>query len=183
MSPAGTVPMAWLLGLLALGAFARGAEPAPAPTKPAAEGRRPQGPVQIRSDELTVQQKQRSAIFSGNVQTVQGELTILSRRLDVHYSGSSNEPGAAGDIRSMVFTGDVRIAQGERRGHCQRAEYDRPRGRIVCTGDPWVVEGENRIEGERIIYLLERDEVRVVRPKAVLTLPEPPAPERPKDKK
>jgi lipopolysaccharide export system protein LptA len=124
-------------------------------------------PVDIRSDQLTVHQKEKRAVFRGNVRTVQGDLEIRCEKLTVTYAGAKT-----GDIKQMVFTGSVSIAQKNRRGRCARAVYDRVSGRILCTGNPWVVEGENRIRGERIVYLLEKDEVRVTRPQAVIRLPE-----------
>ena len=51
-------------------------------------------------------------------------------------------------------------------------EYDRPAGRIVCTGKPWVVEGANRIRGDVIEYLLKKDEVRVTEPRAIFEMPD-----------
>ncbi len=72
----------------------------------------------------------------------------------------------------MVFEDSVSIEQKARRGHCQRAEYDRQAERIICTGDPWLVEGKNRVRGVRIVYLLQLDEVRVTQPRAMIELPE-----------
>jgi lipopolysaccharide export system protein LptA len=134
--------------------------------------RTPEGPVDIRSDSLTVHQKKHRAVFSGNVQAVQGDLTIRCQRLTVSYQNPDDQKTKASKIRMMVFEGDVSITQGLRKGHCQRAEYDRPKGRIVCTGTPWVIEGENKIRGDRIVYFLEKDEVRVTRPRAVIQLEE-----------
>ena len=160
------------LGVCALFAASALAGPAAKPaTRPAAR-QAPQGPVQIRSDKLKVQQKKRTAVFTGNVKTVQGELRIECRELTVRYAGEGSQAGSTGDVERMIFTGDVRIQQGDRRGHCERADYQRPAGRIVCTGKPWVIEGDNRIAGTRIIYLLDEDEVQVTQPRAVLTLPE-----------
>jgi lipopolysaccharide transport protein LptA len=129
-------------------------------------------PVDIRSDRLTIHQKEQRAIFEGNVKTVQGELEIRCEKLTVTYAGEKDQLAKAGEIKQMVFTGSVSITQKNRSGHCEKAVYDRVAGRIVCTGRPWVMEGENRIRGERIVYLLEEDEVRVTRPQAVIRLPE-----------
>ena len=138
-----------------------------AQTKGATKNEVQSAPVDIRSDHLTVHQKKQRAVFKGNVKTVQGDLEIHCEKLTVTYAGAK-----AGEVKQMVFTGSVSITQKNRRGHCARAVYDRVAGRIVCTGNPWVVEGENRIRGERIVYLLEEDEVRVTRPQAVIRLPE-----------
>jgi lipopolysaccharide transport protein LptA len=129
-------------------------------------------PVDIKSDRLTIHQKEQRAVFEGNVKTVQGELRIDCEKLTVTYAGEKDKTSKAGEIKQMVFTGSVSITQKKRSGHCEKAVYDRVAGRIVCTGDPWVVEGENRIRGERIVYLLEEDQVRVNRPQAVIRLPD-----------
>ncbi|MBN2495334.1 MAG: hypothetical protein JXR96_12130 [Deltaproteobacteria bacterium] len=157
--------------LLALSLAAAGA--AMAAEEPA---RAEEPPVQIRSDRLRVFQKKNRAVFEGSVEATQGDLSIRCQRLEVQYAPAEEgaEDGRGGSdraIRRMVFSGDVQIVQKARRGHCQRAEYDRTAGRIVCTGKPWVHEGENRIRGERILYLLDRDEVHVTRPRAQIRVP------------
>jgi lipopolysaccharide transport protein LptA len=144
----------------------------PAKTKEAGKNEVQSAPVDIRSDHLTVHQKEQRAVFQGNVETVQGDLEIRCEKLTVTYTGEKDARAKAGEVKQMVFTGSVSIVQRNRRGHCERAVYDRAAGRIVCTGKPWVVEGENRIRGESIVYLLEEDEVRVTRPQAVIRLPE-----------
>jgi lipopolysaccharide transport protein LptA len=150
---------------------------APAQAQGAGKNQVQSAPVDIRSDRLTVHQKEQRAVFWGNVKTVQGDLEIRCDKLTVTYAGEkdggSKAAGAkAGEVKQMVFTGSVSITQNNRRGHCEKAVYDRVAGRIVCTGNPWVVEGDNRIRGERIVYLLEEDEVRVTRPQAVIRFPE-----------
>lgn len=139
-----------------------------------AQPQTPEPPVKIRADSLKVMQKRSLAVFTGNVETVQGELTIRCKRLEVRYAEGKAGTTIGGEIRTMVCTGDVAIEQGPRRGHCQRAEYDRVAGRIDCTGKPWVIEGENRIAGERIVYLLRKDEVQVTKPRAVVHVPDKP---------
>jgi lipopolysaccharide export system protein LptA len=129
------------------------------------------GPVQIQSETLTVHQKTQSALFSGNVVVTQKELTIRCQKLEVTYAEDKETQNKGGSISRMVCSGSVVIEQKSRKGACEVAEYDRLGGKISCTGNPWVVEGDNRIEGERIDYLLAEDEVRVTRPKAILVLP------------
>ncbi len=141
------------------------AQAAPAGAK-SPEG--PAGPVDIRSDRLVVEKKAHRAVFSGKVRLVQKDLIILCDKLVVSYSDDKSEPGR---ITRMVFSGEVSIEQQDRKGHCGRADYDRTVGLIICTGKPWVVEGKSRVEGERIEYHLSRDEVRVIRPRAVIQLP------------
>lgn len=131
-------------------------------------GIRLQGPVDIRSDSLLVQKKAHQAVFSGNVKVVQADLVIRCAKLVVSYSDKPDQPDK---IVRMVFSGGVSIEQRDRQGHCEQADYDRVADVIVCTGKPWVVEGDDRVEGKRIEYLLARDEVRVIHPRAVINLP------------
>ncbi len=135
----------------------------------------PEGPVDIQSDRLVVQKKSHRAVFSGKVRVVQGDLTIRCAKLVVCYSDKKSEPDR---ITRMLFSGEVSIEQQNRKGHCQRADYDREAGLIVCSGKPWVIEGTSRVEGERIEYLLSRDEVKVIRPRAVIDLPADDKPKR-----
>lgn len=127
-------------------------------------------PLEILSDSLRVLQKQHKAIFHGNVRANQGDLAIRSDVLSVHYLAKTKN--TAQDIATMVFEGNVSIAQETRKGHCQKAIYDRPKASLTCLGDPWVVDGPNRIHGEEIVYLLRQDEVQIKKPKATIQIPE-----------
>lgn len=160
----GKMFMLALVGL-ALTGMTQAAEPAK-PVKVTAD----QAPVQIKSDELKIHQKQQKAIFSGNVVATQGELTIRCARLEVRYA-EAEEGKASGRIKHMLFSGSVDILQGSRRGHCRQADYDRPARRILCQGNPWVQDGPNRIKGELIIFHLDKDEVEVKRPRAEIEVP------------
>ena len=128
-------------------------------------------PVQILSDTLKVFHKRHSAIFSGNVRAIQGDLHVSCRELTVKYSASHGGKNK-GKILSMLFSGDVLITQGARKGHCEQALYTRQNSRMLCTGDPWVIDGNSKIHGDEITYLLDKDEVRVKNPKAVLDVSE-----------
>ncbi len=154
-----------LFGWTLLAATSAWAQPTPNPSMAS-------GPVDIRSERLTVNQKTQKAIFSGNVVAIQGALTVKCRTLTVEYASAEEPQHQAGEIKLMVFSGEVSIDQKGRNGHCETAIYDRAQGNIVCTGDPWVTEGPNRIHGQRIDYLLDSNEVKVDQPRAVLVLPE-----------
>ncbi len=162
----GKMFMLALVGL-ALTGLAQAAEPAKdKPVKVTAD----QAPVQIKSDELKIHQKQQKAIFSGNVVATQGKLTIRCARLEVRYA-DTKDGKASGRIKHMLFSGSVDILQGSRRGHCRQADYDRPARRILCQGNPWVQDGPNHIQGELIIFHLDKDEVEVKRPRAEIEVP------------
>lgn len=147
----------------------------------AQERKLPREPVEINAERLRFDRKERRAVFEEAVQARQGNLRVRCRKLVVSYAGEGDRRVRAGEIVKMEFSEDVEIEQGERRGHCQTAVYDRLAGILVCTGDPWVTEGPNRIAGESIEYRLDADEVRVNRPRAVIRVDEPASP-RPEGK-
>jgi len=118
----------------------------------------PEGPVDIRSDELTVYQKKRQAVFSGNVRAVQGELIINCKQLAVFYAGTNDSQANNGEITKMVFSGDVSIEQKARKGHCEKAVYHRPASRIVCTGKAWAEERRSQCDQTQSNNSLTREE-------------------------
>jgi lipopolysaccharide export system protein LptA len=56
-----------------------------------------------------------------------------------------------------VATSHVRITQGERVGTGEQAVYDKPAEKITITGAAQVLEGPNRVSGERIIFFINED--------------------------
>jgi lipopolysaccharide export system protein LptA len=127
-----------------------------------------EGPVDIKSDQLIVKQKENIAEFIGNVVTRQGDLEIRCGKLVVTYS--KQDKAQSGQISRMLFSQNVSIVMQNRKGHCKQALYDRVKRQIICTGDPWVIEGDNKIYGQKIEYSLKRDEVTVLKPKATILL-------------
>jgi lipopolysaccharide transport protein LptA len=130
-------------------------------------------PLRIESKRFSVLHKSNQAVFEKKVVITRDDVTIRCDRLEVNYvkgSGGGERSGGFGrsDIKSMLLTGDVMIEQGERRGHCEKADYNGKTGRLVCTGDPWVAQGANRVRGEKIIYHTHKDEIQVIKPRAVL---------------
>ena len=78
-------------------------------------GAAPSGPVDIRSERLTIFDKHKRAYFRGGATAVQGEFTLQSRQLLVRYSGNAT-PGArpvqatkggGAQVRQIEASGDV----------------------------------------------------------------------------
>lgn len=131
-------------------------------------------PVDISSDSLVVEHDKSRAVFSGQVSIRQDRLEITCDKLVVEYGRADAEAPA---IERMLFSGQVKISMDERRGGCRSAEYLRSVRRVVCSGDAWLTQGQNRITGETIEYHLESRRVTVRKPKAVLHLEKQPAAE------
>jgi lipopolysaccharide export system protein LptA len=64
-------------------------------------------PIQIESDNLEVHDKDSTAIFTGNVNVVQGTTTMKAGRMVVHYiKGAKDDAGKANDASQKTGAGE-----------------------------------------------------------------------------
>ena len=103
-------------------------------------------PITVKSNDMTADNKGKTAIFSGKVVAKQGDITIFSNKLVINYSDNKNE------LEKVEAFGNVRIVQLNRTGFADQAVYDSRNGLIVLTGTPRVVQGGDSISGKVITY-------------------------------
>lgn len=110
-------------------------------------------PITVKSNEMSADNKGKTALFSGKVVAKQGDITIFSDRLVVNYADRNSE------VEKIEAFGNVRIIQHEtnRTGFADQATYDSRTGRIVLTGAPRVAQGSDSIRGKVITYYLDDD--------------------------
>jgi lipopolysaccharide export system protein LptA len=108
-------------------------------------------PITIKSNEMTADNKGKTAIFSGKVVAKQGDITIFSDKLVVSYADKG------GEVEKVEALGNVRIVQQNRTGFADQAAYDSRTGRIILTGNPRVVQGGDSISGKIITYYVDDD--------------------------
>jgi len=108
-------------------------------------------PITVKSNEMTADNKGKTAVFSGKVVAKQGDITIFSDKLVVSYADKS------GDVEKVEALGNVRIVQQNKTGFAEQAVYDSRNGRIVLTGQPRVVQGGDSISGKVITYYVDDD--------------------------
>lgn len=106
-------------------------------------------PITVKSNEMNADNKGKTAVFFGKVVAKQGDITILSDKLVVSYA----EKG--GEVEKVEAFGNVRIIQQNRTGFSDQAVYESSTGRIVMTGSPRVVQGDDRISGKVITYYVD----------------------------
>jgi lipopolysaccharide export system protein LptA len=123
-------------------------------TGPAGEGKIP---INIESDLMEAVDKSGIAVFTGHVKATKGDLTIHSDKLEVFYEKRKQRGETKKTVKKIVATGHVYITQGERVGIGEQAIYDKPAERITITGAAQVLEGPNRVSGERIIFFINED--------------------------
>lgn len=106
-------------------------------------------PITVKSNDMTADNKGKTAIFSGKVVAKQGDITIFSNKLVINYSDNNNE------LDKVEAFGNVRIVQLNRTGFADQAVYDSRNGLIVLTGTPRVVQGGDSISGKVITYYVD----------------------------
>lgn len=114
-------------------------------------------PFVVTSDRLTIEGKKNSAVFSGDVRAVRGDLTIRSKELIVLYRSSPavQEGSGPGDIDRITARGNVEILKEGRRVTGDEAVFLSGERKLVITGHAVLEDGKNVIEGNRVVYLLD----------------------------
>ena len=170
-----------LAALLCLAAApVQGAPPvkgAPPQAKPEAEF-----PLHITAAKLEADQNSKVIIFTGQVKATYGENTLYADQLRVYFQAKPEaakgkgapaaaakeaaEPSPLGElggdkIDRIVATGQVRFVQEDRVASGQEAIYYKDREEVVLRGNPQLWQAENNLKGERIIFNLKDNKMRV----------------------
>ena len=104
-------------------------------------------PIEITADSLEVQQDEQIAVFTGNVDAVQGELNLRADKLIVHYRTNAAESNSISMIEAfgnIFLSSPTEIAQGE------KGVYNLDTDTIELTGGVVLTRGESVIRGERL---------------------------------
>jgi outer membrane protein assembly factor BamD len=112
-------------------------------------------PIDITSDQVEALWKENLIIFKGNVVARQKDIVIYADSLEalIVEDGKGIDRATAG--------GNVKIQQGLRVANCQKAIFYNRDQKIVLTGEPRVVDGDNIVSGDEIIFDIEKSRVEV----------------------
>jgi lipopolysaccharide export system protein LptA len=119
----------------------------------AQEGLRHDGslPIEITADTLEVQQRDQVATFIGNVDAVQGDLTLSADQLRVYYQGG-DAPEGAGAIRRIEAHGNVFLSSPEETAQGEVGVYDVGQQLVTLERAVVLTRGANVIRGDRLEY-------------------------------
>lgn len=101
-------------------------------------------PVEVTADSLSVNQSDGTALYTGNVVIVQGDMRLAAPRVLVVYSE------AAGRIERMEATGGVTLVSGTEAAEAERADYNIDDGMVVMSGDVLLTQGPNAITSQQM---------------------------------
>ncbi|MEM8877741.1 MAG: LptA/OstA family protein [Pseudomonadota bacterium] len=117
-------------------------------------------PVSIDADRLEVFDDQQMALFSGNVKLRQGEVSLQTSTLEVHYSGGAREQ--QGSITRLEAKGKVLVQSEDQTATGDRAVFDVATRTIRVLGSVVLSQGQNVIRGNELVVDLESGRSRLV---------------------
>lgn len=113
-------------------------------------------PIEITANELTVRQQENQAVFKGDVDAVQGDMSLKAQVLTVFYAqqaGAQATPATGGDsIQRIEAQGQVLLASPEQSAAGDRGVYDVPARKITLFGNVILTGKGNVIRGARLDY-------------------------------
>lgn len=106
-------------------------------------------PVEVTADQLSVNQADGTALYSGDVLIVQGEMRLAAPRVLVIFSETESR------IDRLEATGGVTMVSGEEAAEAERADYNIVDGTVVMTGSVLLTQGPSALSSERMVVNLE----------------------------
>lgn len=116
----------------------------------ALRGHNSNAPVDVAADRIEVQDRADRAIFAGNVQVRQADLTLNTQRLTVAYSSAGGI-----EIQRLDASGGVVVRSPSETARGSFGVYDLQRRLITLIGDVVLTRGDSRIAGSRLVIDLD----------------------------
>ncbi len=105
----------------------------------------PDLPVTVTSQVLTVDQERGTALFSGDVLVVQGEMRLSASEVRVEY----DETGSR--VQRLWATGDVLLVNAQDAASAQTAEYVIDDGKVTMRGDVTLTQGAATFSAQQFV--------------------------------
>ncbi len=125
-------------------------------------------PIQIESDKLQVQDADGTAVFTGNVQVVQGKTLMKSGKMVVHYSKddkAQSDGGSATEtsqIERIDVSDKVYIKSESQEASADRGTFNMKTEVVELTGDRVVLsEGKNVFVGCKLTVFMKTGEAKL----------------------
>lgn len=106
-------------------------------------------PVEVTADQLSVDQADGKAIFTGNVLVIQGELRLSAGEVKVEYTEDRS------GIAQLFATGGVTIVNATDAAESREAVYTIDAGEVVMTGDVLLTQGTSALSGQKLVINLK----------------------------
>lgn len=116
----------------------------------ALKGHNTNAPVDVAADRIEVQDRADRAVFSGNVQVKQADLTMTAARLTVAYTNVGSV-----QIQRLDASGGVQLRSPSETARGQFAIYDLDSRVITMLGGVVLTRGRSEVKGGRLVLDLD----------------------------
>ena len=106
-------------------------------------------PVEVTAENLSVNQADGTADFSGNVLVKQGAMRLEAGNIRVEYSADGK------DISRLHASGGVLLVNATDAAQAATAVYTIASGEVVMSGDVLMTQGQTAIKGQKLIINLK----------------------------
>jgi len=119
-------------------------------------------PIRILSKRLEADDRALTVTFQGQVKATQGQTTLWCDRMVVHYTKEEQAPGNDQDeanrkIRKIEVFGHVKVVKQDKTALGQQGLYELESRRVQLWGKPRLIQGQNVIDGDRVILYLDQN--------------------------
>lgn len=101
-------------------------------------------PVEVTADQLAVNNADGTAVFSGNVKVVQGDMTLSAGEVQVKYGSTP------GEIDQLIASGRVNVTNLGDAARADGAVYTIDSGKIVMSGNVVLTQGPSSMKGQEL---------------------------------
>jgi lipopolysaccharide export system protein LptA len=109
-------------------------------------------PMLIEADTVEVDEGKNLSLYVGHVQVDQGTMRLLADQVTVHHRKDRHIRYIIARGEPVSFRQQMDGNQGELQAYAKRMDYDAERDELVLTDDALVIQGTDRMTGNRIVY-------------------------------
>lgn len=109
-------------------------------------------PIYIEADDVEVRESDSTSVYVGNVQVDQGSMQLLADHVTVYHREDRQPRLIIALGQPASYKQRLDDDQGEVRAFAKRMEYDADKDELVLIGEGLLIQGEDRLTGERILY-------------------------------
>ena len=106
-------------------------------------------PVEISADQLSVNQADGTAVFTGNVLVGQGEMRLSAGLVKVEYTTDGS------GISKLYASEGVTLINATDAAESREAVYTIASGSVIMTGDVLLTQGGNALSGQKLVIDLK----------------------------
>ncbi|MFD2111511.1 lipopolysaccharide transport periplasmic protein LptA [Thiorhodococcus fuscus] len=109
-------------------------------------------PILIEADDVEVRESDNTSVYVGNVQVDQGSMQLLADHVTVYHREDRQPKFIIALGKPARYKQRLDGDQSEVHAFAKRIEYNADKDELVLIGDGVLIQGEDRLTSERIIY-------------------------------